>query len=107
MDVISDSSYAGPEELRQPVPEDFPVLTRLLKSISLSSAIIDRLGVIRLTNPAWRNFACHHAHWRLSDCVGVNYVKVASDVSGYSARSCLPEHKWRIPLGDSQTPKHL
>lgn len=85
MDVISETSCSRPERLHQSLPEDLPVLQRLLKSMPLSSAIVDHRGVIRLTNPAWRKFGCYHAQWALSDCVGVDYVKVASDASGYSA----------------------
>jgi DNA-binding CsgD family transcriptional regulator len=65
--------------------ERFLVVKRLLNSMSLSSAVIDYRGVIRLTNPAWRDFAFRNELQRPAECVGINYVEIASDAHGYSA----------------------
>lgn len=85
MNEISGIWSAQSQYIPQSLSERFLAVKRLLNSLTLSSAIIDHRGVIRLTNPAWRSFACQDELRTPPEDVGVNYVELAANAHGYSA----------------------
>jgi DNA-binding CsgD family transcriptional regulator len=75
---------AVPAENCEPKAPLGSLASALLDCLSTNSAILDKEGVIRITNQAWQMFAKIH-NMANPEGVGINYLQVTESARGYSA----------------------